>query len=50
MDTVGQAYICDTRKMHAAYNDSKEDRVHFIFAIEEQYLEDVRKITGTIKI
>jgi hypothetical protein len=50
MDTVGQAYICDTRKMHAAYNDSKEDRVHFIFAIEEKYLEDVRKITGTIKI
>jgi hypothetical protein len=50
MDAVGQAYICDTRKMHAAYNDSNENRVHFIFAIEDKYLEDIKKITGIIKL
>jgi hypothetical protein len=36
--------------MHAAYNDSKENRVHFIFAIEDKYLEDIKKLTGIIKI
>jgi hypothetical protein len=50
LDKPGQAYLCDTRKMHAAYNDSKDDRVHLIFAIEDKYLEDLRKIKGTIQI
>jgi hypothetical protein len=50
IDVPGQAYLCDTRKMHAAYNDSKENRVHFIFAIEDKYLEDIKKLTGIIKI
>ena len=50
MWTPGQAYICDTRKMHAAYNDSKEDRVHFIFAIEDKYIDEIRKVTGVIKL
>jgi hypothetical protein len=49
MDVPGQAYVADTRKMHAAYNDSKENRVHFIFAIEDRYLKDIKKITGIIK-
>jgi hypothetical protein len=49
MNVPGQAYIADTRKMHAAYNDSEENRVHFIFAIEDKYLEDIQKITGIIK-
>ena len=49
LDKPGQAYLCDTRKMHAAYNDSKNDRVHLIFAIEDKYLEDLRKIEGLIQ-
>lgn len=48
MDQPGHAYLCDTRVMHAAYNDSKEDRVHLIFAIEEKYINDIKNITGII--
>lgn len=49
LDKVGQPYLCDTRKIHAVYNDSNEDRVHLIFAIEDKYINDIKKITGTIK-
>jgi hypothetical protein len=48
MHEVGHAYLCDTRIMHAAYNDGKEDRVHLIFAIEDKYINDIKSITGII--
>jgi len=50
MHIPGQAYICDTRIMHAAYNDSKEDRVHLIFAVKQDDLDKLRKISGVIKV
>lgn len=48
MHEVGHAYLCDTRIMHAAYNDGKEDRVHLIFAIEDKYINDIKSITGIL--
>jgi hypothetical protein len=48
MDDRGSAYLCDTRVMHAAYNDGKEDRVHLIFAIEDKYIDDIKSITGIL--
>jgi hypothetical protein len=36
--------------MHAAYNDSKEDRVHLIFAVKQDDLDKLRKISGVIKV
>jgi hypothetical protein len=49
MHEVGYAYLCDTRIMHAAYNDdSKEDRVHLIFAIEDKYINDIKSVTGIL--
>ena len=47
---LGTPYLCDTRKMHAAFNDGKQDRVHLVFAFEDKYLEEIRKITGIIKL
>lgn len=47
---LGTAYLCDTRIMHAAFNDGKTDRVHLVFAFEDKYLEDIKKITGIIKL
>lgn len=48
MSEVGTPYLCDTRQMHAVYNDSKVDRVHLLFCIEDKYLDHIRKLTGTI--
>ena len=49
MHEVGNAYLCDTRIMHAAYNDDKkEDRVHLIFAIEDKYINDIKSVTGIL--
>jgi hypothetical protein len=47
---LGTPYLCDTRKMHAAFNDGKQDRVHLVFAFEDKYLEEIKKITGIIKL
>jgi Aspartyl/Asparaginyl beta-hydroxylase len=49
LDEVGQAYLCDTRDIHSVYNDGDSDRVHLLFAIESQYEEHIKSITGIIK-
>jgi hypothetical protein len=48
MHEVGHAYLCDTRIMHAAYNDGNTDRVHLIFAIEDKYIDNIKSITGIL--
>jgi len=48
MDQEGCAYLCDTRVMHAAYNEGTTDRVHLIFAIEDKYINDIKNITGIL--
>lgn len=45
---VGKAYLCDTREPHSVHNDSKEDRVHLLFAIHQDYEEEIKKIIGTL--
>lgn len=49
MHELGHAYLCDTRQIHAIYNDSKTDRVHLLFAIEDVYENELKSVTGTIK-
>jgi hypothetical protein len=47
---TGAAYLCDTRIKHAAFNDGNTDRVHLVFAFEDKHLEEIRKVTGIIKL
>ena len=45
---VGEIYLCDTRQSHSVHNDGKTDRVHLLFAIHQDYEEDIKKLKGTL--
>ena len=50
INNAGHAYLCDTRELHSVYNDGDTDRVHLIFAIETQYEEHIKSLTGEITL
>jgi hypothetical protein len=45
---VGNVYLCDTREPHSVHNDGKTDRVHLLFAIHQDYEDEIKKLTGKI--
>lgn len=48
INNAGHAYLCDTRELHSVYNDGDTDRVHLIFAIETEYEEHIKSLSGEI--
>jgi hypothetical protein len=46
--SVGEAYLCDTRESHSIHNDGVEDRVHLLFAIHQDYEDNIKKLKGTL--